>query len=146
MTSVHDPDALAPEQLASLREDYDSDSRYRLMQNAVTGQDVDSVALDRTTVTDATHTFSTSLDDWTPTDQGASGRCWLFSGLNLCRVDTMNEMNSKAFEFSQSYLIWSFLERGGQVGRMSTLREPLKTVRGLIREIPRIDRDRKNCL
>ena len=50
MTSVHHPDALAPEQLASLRADYESESRYRLMQNAVTAQGVDSVALDRTIV------------------------------------------------------------------------------------------------
>ena len=116
MTGVHDSDALAPEQLASLREAYDSESRYRLMQNAVTGQGVDSVALDRTIVTDATHTFSISLDDWAPTDQGASGRCWLFSGLNLCRVDTMKEMNSKKFEFSQSYLMfWHKVERANFV-------------------------------
>ena len=116
MTSLHDSDALAPEHLASLRADYESESRYRLMQNAVTAQGVDTVALDRTIVTDATHTFSTSLDDWTPTDQGASGRCWLFSGLNLCRVDTMKEMNAKAFEFSQSYLMfWDKVERANFV-------------------------------
>lgn len=37
MTSVQNSDVLASEQLASLREDYESESRYRLMQNAVTG-------------------------------------------------------------------------------------------------------------
>ncbi|MDP6512487.1 MAG: C1 family peptidase [SAR202 cluster bacterium] len=99
-----------------MRADYDSDPRNRLMQNAVTLHNVDEIALDRQIVTDANHIYSTTLDDWSPTHQGASGRCWLFSGLNLCRVDTMKEMNTKQFEFSQSYMMfWDKVERANFV-------------------------------
>jgi len=116
MAITHQPDTLPIEELDAMRSEYDSDPRNRLMQNAVTQHSVDEIALDRQIVTDANHVYSTMLDDWSPTHQGASGRCWLFAGLNLCRVDTMNEMNVKQFEFSQSYLMfWDKLERANFV-------------------------------
>ncbi|HJO82437.1 MAG: C1 family peptidase [SAR202 cluster bacterium] len=116
MATTHSPIGLETEHLAAMREEYDSDSRNRLMQNAITIHDVDEVALDRNIVTAANHTYSTVLDDWSPTNQGASGRCWLFSGLNLCRFDTMDKMNVKQFEFSQSYMMfWDKVERANFV-------------------------------
>ncbi len=113
MTTVHDTgQTLSLEDLEGLADDFASDPRNRLMQNTVTQRDVNEVALDRRIVTNATHTFSTVLDDWSPTQQGASGRCWLFSGLNLFRVDTMDSLNVKQFEFSQNYMMfWDKVER-----------------------------------
>ena len=94
------------------RDDFASDPRNRLMQNTVTQRDVNEVALDHDIVTNATHTFSTLLDEWTPTQQGNSGRCWLFSGLNLFRVDTMKTLNTRQFEYSQNYMMfWDKVER-----------------------------------
>ncbi len=117
MTTIHDAgQTLTPDDLAGLSEDYASDPRNRLMQNTVTQRDVNEVALDRRIVTNATHTYSTVLDDWSPTHQGASGRCWLFSGLNLFRVDTMDSLNVKQFEFSQNYMMfWDKVERANYI-------------------------------
>ena len=113
MTTVHDNgQTLTLEDRLGLADDFASDPRNRLMQNTVTQRDVNEVALDRRIVTNATHTFSTVLDDWSPTHQGASGRCWLFSGLNLFRVDTMDSLNVKQFEYSQNYMMfWDKVER-----------------------------------
>ena len=105
-------DTLTFEHIAEFRDDFASDPRNRLMQNTVTQRDVNEVALDRDVVTNATHTFSTLLDDWSPTQQGNSGRCWLFSGLNLFRVDTMETLNTRQFEYSQNYMMfWDKVER-----------------------------------
>ena len=113
MTTVHDNgQTLTLEDRIGLADDFASDPRNQLMQNTVTQRDVNEVALDRRIVTNATHTFSTVLDDWSPTHQGASGRCWLFSGLNLFRVDTMDSLNVKQFEYSQNYMMfWDKVER-----------------------------------
>ncbi len=109
-------DTLTFERIAEFRDDFASDPRYRLMQNTVTQRDVNEVALDRDVVTNATHTFSTLLDEWTPTQQGNSGRCWLFSGLNLFRVDTMKTLNTRQFEYSQNYMMfWDKVERANFV-------------------------------
>ena len=103
---------LTLEHLDGFRDDFASEPRNRLMQNTVTQRDVNEVALDHDIVTNATHTFSTLLDEWAPTQQGNSGRCWLFSGLNLFRVDTMKTLDTRQFEYSQSYMMfWDKVER-----------------------------------
>ena len=47
------------------------------------------------------------------TNQGSSGRCWLFAGLNLIRIHFIQQMElSMDFEFSQNYLFfWDKYER-----------------------------------
>ena len=46
------------------------------------------------------------------TDQGASGRCWMFAALNTFRHLIMKALNLENFEFSETYLyFWDKLER-----------------------------------
>ena len=40
------------------------------------------------------------------TDQHQSGRCWLFTGLNVLRAKMIHEYNLPAMEFSQNYLFF----------------------------------------
>ena len=52
------------------------------------------------------------MDDWKVTSQKKSGRCWLFSSLNLLRSTTRTHLGLKDFEFSQNYvLFWDKFER-----------------------------------
>ena len=98
--------------LESFQQSFQSDGSKRLMQNVVTQHDVNDVALNHSIVTNAPHSFSTVLDDWSVTNQSRTGRCWMFAGLNLCRADTRNVLNLKNFEFSQNFLMfWDKLER-----------------------------------
>ena len=104
--------ALAPAQIASLRETFAAEPRNRVAQNAVTRTAIDEIAVNREVVTTTDHTFSHLLDRWTVTDQKQSGRCWLFAGMNLFRVGAMEQMGLKNFEFSQTYLFfWDKFER-----------------------------------
>ena len=46
------------------------------------------------------------------TNQKSSGRCWMFSALNVARVSTMEKLNIKSMEYSQTYtLFWDKLEK-----------------------------------
>ena len=100
------------EQLDAMRTAFDAEPANRLMLNAVTQSDVDEVALDRTLVTGAVHTYSHMLDTWTATEQKRSGRCWIFAALNLFRAETVKALDLDSFEFSQSYLMfWDKVER-----------------------------------
>ena len=111
-TTSNGPGALSHENVAEYRESFNSDPAKKLVQNVVTQHDVNDVALSRSIVTESPHSFSIVLDDWGVTNQARSGRCWMFAGLNLCRVDTRNVLNVKEFEFSQNYLMfWDKLER-----------------------------------
>ncbi len=116
MTTLPNPGALDPEALAGFQADFESQPAYRLMQNVVTQHDVNDVALNRSIVTEATHSFSTALDDWSVTNQARSGRCWMFAGLNLFRAETRNLLNVKEFEFSQNYVMfWDKMERANYI-------------------------------
>ena len=107
---------LNQESLDGFRKTFDRDGTKRLMQNVVTQRDVNEVALNHSIVAGSPHTFSTLLDDWGVTNQARSGRCWMFAGLNVCRVDTRKLLNLKDFEFSQNYLMfWDKLERANYV-------------------------------
>ena len=108
--------ALSNDTLAGFRETFDADPNKKLVQNVVTQHDVNDIALSRSIVTESPHSFSIVLDDWGVTNQARSGRCWMFAGLNLCRVDTRNVLNVKEFEFSQNYLMfWDKMERANFV-------------------------------
>ncbi len=104
--------AICPDRITALREEFHSNTQWRLNQNAITQVGLDDVALNREVVTTTDFTFSTLLDDWKVTNQRQSGRCWMFAALNLFRAGAMKEMNLKNFEFSQNYtLFWDKFER-----------------------------------
>ena len=116
MTTQSNPGALDSATISEFKEIYESKPAHQLMQNVVTQHDVNDVALNRNIVSEAVHSFSTVLDDWSVTNQARSGRCWMFAGLNLFRTETRHLLNVKDFEFSQSYLMfWDKMERANYV-------------------------------
>ena len=49
------------------------------------------------------------------TNQGRSGRCWMFSGLNMFRHSVIKALDLENFEFSETYLFfWDKLERANR--------------------------------
>lgn len=104
--------SLSPARLAELHSEFVSHPNAALMRNAITQVSVMDIAQNRDIITNTPHTFSNRLDDWKVTNQKASGRCWLFAGLNLLRVGAAQKMNLKDFEFSQTHLhFWDKFER-----------------------------------
>jgi len=76
---------ITKEHLAAFAEAFNGNPKNRLSLNAVTKNPVHSVALNRAVVTGTDHTFSHKLPSNKATAQEKSGRCWLFSGLNVLR-------------------------------------------------------------
>jgi bleomycin hydrolase len=106
------PGEITKKQIDKMRKEFESDSSARVAQNAVTSNNLSSVALRRDLVQEIDFTFSTKLDEWKATNQKSSGRCWLFATLNLFRPGTMKKMNVKEFEFSQAHIhFWDKFER-----------------------------------
>ena len=104
--------SLTVELIAEFKHVFDTSETSSLMQNVVTQRDVNEVALNRGIVTESVHSFSNLLDDWSVTNQARSGRCWMFAGLNMFRVESKDVLNVKEFEFSQNYLMfWDKIER-----------------------------------
>ncbi len=98
--------------VSALRKSFESKPTYRFAQNAVTQTTADDIVLNREVIFNTDFSFSHWLDKWSVTNQKASGRCWMFAGLNLFRVGAMKKMNVKNFEFSQNYtFFWDKMER-----------------------------------
>src|SRR4029453_16126939 len=103
---------LTPDRIELLAKEFAAQPTYRVMQNAVTMTPVRSIALDRSILTGIDHSVSHLLDDWKPTDQEHSGRCWMFAGTNLLRAGASKQLEGKDFEFSQSEVrFWEKLEK-----------------------------------
>lgn len=83
-----------------------ADPKNLLALNAVTASKVDQVARDREAVIRAEHTFSHVVKTPPVTDQKHSGRCWMFAGLNVFRLEAMKRLGLEQFELSQNYLMF----------------------------------------
>lgn len=104
------------------------DPTLRLALNAVTHSGVNDSALDREKVTGTPKVMSNRLDDWAATSQQKSGRCWLFSSLNLLRSAARKDLGVKNFELSGNYAVfWDKFERANYflADVIATASEPL---------------------
>jgi bleomycin hydrolase len=103
---------LTPALIEELGRGFDADEFNTVRQNALAESDAGKLVLNQKVAMAVDRNFSTRLDDWGPTDQKSSGRCWLFAATNLLRVGVMRKLNLKSFEFSQNWLLfWDKLEK-----------------------------------
>ena len=63
----------------------------KVVRNALAAGPVSAIALNQDNQTETNTYFSNSVPSKGITDQKSSGRCWLFSGLNVMRAKMMNE-------------------------------------------------------
>ena len=97
--------ALKAAAVARFDETFVAEPRNRLALNAVTAGKMQVVARNREAVVRAAQrTFSHVIKTPEITNQKQSGRCWMFAGLNVLRVEAMKRLKVDQFEFSQSYL------------------------------------------
>lgn len=75
----------------------------RALRNALNTNDIKELALNAENPDAYDFHFSNKVASAGITDQESSGRCWLFSGLNVMRSAVIRKYNLDKFEFSQSY-------------------------------------------
>ncbi|XP_025040027.1 bleomycin hydrolase-like [Pelodiscus sinensis] len=105
---------LSPEKIAAFTKKWEDDPQFRLAQNVTTTNSSLEVCLSRKVVQDTVHVFQHAVpaEGKPVTDQKKSGRCWIFSCLNVMRLPVMKNFNIEEFEFSQAYLFfWDKVER-----------------------------------
>lgn len=103
---------IAPELLTKIRAGYKNDANDKAIRNAITSNSINKLALNRENVGKTDHNFSDKVKVSGITDQKSSGRCWLFSSLNMFRPLVINKYNLSSFEFSQNYcFFWDQFEK-----------------------------------
>ena len=98
--------AITSQVLRDLEQSCPQDAQFNAIHNAVVQADGRKLALDWEKMIKVDPHFSNKLSDEKITDQKASGRCWMFSGLNIFRRAAASALKSEDFEFSQSYLFF----------------------------------------
>ncbi len=94
---------LSPEILSRLRSTYQDTPTNRALHNAISQNDVRNLAVnaDNRAPVDAQMTFRVPSKGIT--NQRSSGRCWLFTGLNVLRSQMMKDHDLPKLELSQNY-------------------------------------------
>ena len=98
--------SLTPDALAELARACPQDAHFRTVHNALCQTDGRVLAMDWQKINAADAHFSHKVPDEPVSNQAASGRCWLFSGLNLFRRAAAAKLDCESFEFSQNYLFF----------------------------------------
>ena len=74
--------------------------------NAIAANSIDNLAQNRNNAAELDTYFSVETPKQSITDQKSSGRCWMFSGMNVLRANFAKRTDSLRVEFSQAYLFF----------------------------------------
>jgi len=103
---------LSKGELDQIKSSFKKDVYTKAMQNALSSTDITQLAWNHENVGTTDQLFTYKVDVSGITDQKKSGRCWLFSSLNLFRPMVMKQFNLAEFEFSQNHLyFWDLMEK-----------------------------------
>ena len=89
--------------LQQIRQSYQGTSTDKAIRNAIGSNDIRKLALNQDNLKAMDTHFSVKVDSKGITNQKSSGRCWLFTGLNVMRSQAIAKHDLGSFEFSQSY-------------------------------------------
>ena len=90
--------------LQAMREAYLSDGKARVVRNALTNNAVTTISRVFEAQSANPNLFSINLKTMGAVNQKKSGRCWIFSALNVLREKIAAKYDMKEFELSQNYI------------------------------------------
>ena len=90
--------------MEQIRTGYKGTAAERAVKNALATTPISTLATNGDNLAMCDTHFSHQVKTKGITDQKSSGRCWLFTGLNVLRAKLIVKHDLKEFEFSQNYL------------------------------------------
>src|SRR5665648_169684 len=84
---------LSKEELNQIQSGFKKDVYTKAMQNALSSNDITQLAWNRDNVGTTDQIFTYGVDVSGITDQKKSGRCWMFTSLNIFRPMVMKQFN-----------------------------------------------------
>lgn len=105
--------SLLDKDIKDLRSSFKKDASTTAIQNVLTNtRDIRSGALNHELQGEIDHYFKYRVKVSGITDQKSSGRCWMFTSMNVLRPSIMERYNLSEFDFSHNYLyFWDILEK-----------------------------------
>jgi bleomycin hydrolase len=97
---------ISAEMLAQISATYEDNLYDKAISNALAGTSIATLAVNADNAAMIDTHFSDRVKTKGITDQKSSGRCWLFTGLNVLRAKMIDKYDLPGMEFSQSYLFF----------------------------------------
>ncbi len=97
---------ISAEMLAEISKGYAGDADDKAIRNALAGTSIATLAINADNAAMIDTHFSDRVKTKGITDQQSSGRCWLFTGLNVLRAKMIDKYDLPGMEFSQNYLFF----------------------------------------
>ncbi len=103
---------ISQKMLSEIQKEQKMTTSDHALVNAIATNAIDNLATNRANAGAFDTHFSIETRKQSITDQKSSGRCWMFSGMNVLRGDFNLRTDSLQTEFSQAYLFfWDQLEK-----------------------------------
>ena len=94
---------ISEDMLGRIRQGYTGTQEQKAVKNALASNSIATLAVNSENLSMIDTHFSHQVKTKGITDQKSSGRCWLFTGLNVLRAKMITKYDLPEFEFSQNY-------------------------------------------
>lgn len=119
---------ISNDMLQNIQQSYKETASDKAIRNAIGGNTISKLALNQDNLKGSDTYFSNKVESKGISNQQKSGRCWLFSGLNVMRAKMIAKYGLGSFEFSQNYcFFWDQLEKSNLFlqGVIDTYEKPM---------------------
>ena len=120
--------SITPEMLAKIQKEQKLTAADNALANAIAANAIDDLAKNRKAAHQLDTHFSIETPEQSITNQKSSGRCWMFSGMNVLRADFARRTDTLRVDFSQAYLFfYDQLEKANLFlqGVVNTAKKPI---------------------
>ena len=97
---------ISAEMLTEIRKGYEGTASDKAIRNALNAAAINVLAANSENIAMIDTHFSDEVKTKGRTNQKSSGRCWLFTGLNVLRSRMIDKYDLGAFTFSQNYVFF----------------------------------------
>ena len=97
---------ITDEMMSHIRQGWQGTPEELALRNAISANDINKLAVRQGVEAGYDFYFSDEVPSKGITDQQSSGRCWLFSGMNVLRAKMIEKYNLGPFQFSQNYIFF----------------------------------------
>ncbi len=123
---------ISEQMLQQMERQYATQPAHKALRNAIASNAIDNLTKNQENAGALDTYFSIETKKQSIHDQKSSGRCWMFSGLNVLRANFAKRTDSLTVEYSQAYLFfYDQLEKSNLMlqGVIDTAKEPIDAQR-----------------
>ena len=132
MTAQTSGGGISEQMLQQMERQYAAQPANKALRNAIASNAIDNLTKNQENAGELDTYFSIDTKKQSIHDQKSSGRCWMFSGLNVLRANFAKRTDSLTVEYSQAYLFFNDqLEKANLFlqGVIETAKEPIDAQR-----------------